>query len=51
MPTEQEGGWEPEVAWVLRSKKSLPHQESNYDASPVKPVAYSIYQLRYLSSV
>jgi len=31
-------------------KKNLfPCQESNYDASAVNPVAYSIYQLCYLS--
>jgi len=29
----------------------FPCQESNYDASAIKPVAYSIYQLCYLSSV
>jgi len=51
-PTEQEAGWEPELAWALWSKeKSLSLQESKYDASGVKPVAYSIYQLCYLSSV
>ena len=33
-------------------KKNLfPCQESNYDASAVKPVAYSIYQLCYLRSI
>jgi len=53
MPTEQETGWEQELAWGhFGVKKNLfPCQESNYDVSAVKPVAYLIYQLCCLSSV
>ena len=52
MPTEQEAGWEAELTWAIGVKKNLfPCQESNCDSSAVKPVAYSIYQLCYLSSL
>ena len=42
MPSEQEAGWEPELAQAHCC------QESNYDASALKPVVYSIYQLSQL---
>jgi len=45
----EKAGWEPELHSGVQ-KNLFPCQESNYDASAVKPLAFSIHQLCYLSS-